>query len=260
MTLENLKDAPVEIPSSLVEALRRARHVVVLTGAGISAESGIPTFRDAMTGLWARYRPEDLATPEAFRRDPRRVWEWYEWRRELVARARPNPGHLALVELARRVPRMDLFTQNVDGLHQRAGSREVFELHGNITRDRCFDRGHPAGPRAPDGEAPPRCGICGSYLRPDVVWFGERLPERELETAWKSAERCDLFISVGTSGAVQPVASLVDLAHFGGATVVIVNPDESVFTAPGHILLQGPSGRILPSLVEETWPGRRSSP
>jgi len=260
MTVESPKEAPVKFPSPLVRELRGARHVAVLTGAGISAESGIPTFRDAMTGLWAKFRPEDLATPEAFRRDPRRVWEWYEWRRELVARARPNPGHLALVELARRVPRMDLFTQNVDGLHQRAGSRDVLELHGNITRDRCFDNDHPADPGSRSEETPPRCRRCGSFMRPDVVWFGERLPERELEAAWESAARCDLFLSVGTSGAVQPVASLVDLARHGGATVVIVNPDASVFSARDRIVLQGPSGRILPALLAETWPERRSSP
>jgi len=244
----------VDIPASLAEALRAAKHVAVLTGAGVSAESGLPTFRDPMTGLWAKYRPEDLATPEAFARDPRLVWEWYEWRRGLVAGARPNPGHLALAEMERRVPRLSLLTQNVDGLHQRAGSRNVVELHGNITRSKCFDREHPAESWPETGDVPPRCPQCGSALRPDVVWFGEALPASALAAAWDAAESCDLFFSIGTSGMVQPAASLSHQAQSRGATVAIINPDVSNFVSRSQVLIQGPSGRVLPALLEKAWP------
>jgi len=250
-----MRDKPaVDIPASLTETLRSAKHVVVLTGAGLSAESGLPTFRDPVTGLWAKYRPEDLATPEAFARDPRLVWEWYEWRRGLVAGARPNPGHLALAEMERRLPRLSLFTQNVDGLHQKAGSRKVVELHGNITRTKCFDQEHPAESWPETGDVPPRCPQCGSPLRPDVVWFGEVLPLDALSAAWDAAESCDLFFSIGTSGMVQPAASLSHWAQVRGATVVIINPDVSNFVSLSQILIQGSSGRVLPALVEKAWP------
>ncbi len=157
-------------------ALRKARHVCVLTGAGISAESGIPTFRDALTGLWEKFNPEDLATPEAFERDPKFVWDWYEFRRELIRKVEPNPGHHALVELARLVPSLTLVTQNVDGLHQRAGSRGVLEYHGNILRDRCTVEQVIADRSEDSRHGLPRCAACGGLLRPDVVWFGEAIP------------------------------------------------------------------------------------
>jgi NAD-dependent deacetylase len=255
-----MRESPVDIPDSVADALRRAQQVTALTGAGVSAESGLPTFRDPLTGLWAKYRPEDLATPQAFRRNPKLVWKWYEWRRSLVAKARPNPGHLALAEMARRVPRMTLLTQNVDGLHQIAGSPGVVELHGNITRSRCFDNGHPAGSWEDAGEVPPRCDRCGSLLRPDVVWFGESLPVQAIAAAREAVERCDLFFSIGTSGTVQPVASFVEWARTRGATVVIINPEVSPFVARGQILLRGPSGRILPALLERAWPPERLRP
>jgi NAD-dependent deacetylase len=177
-----------------------------LTGAGISAESGIPTFRDAQSGLWARYRPEDLATPEAFERDPKLVWEWYAWRRERVKNVAPNPGHLALVELERRTGDFTLITQNVDNLHQRAGSRRIIELHGNITRVKCFERGHAVSEWG--AGTPPRCPQCDGRLRPDVVWFGENLPDGVFEQALAAAEACDVFLSIGTSALVYPAASL----------------------------------------------------
>src|SRR5574341_154130 len=200
--------AQFEIPPVLIESLRAARHVAVLTGSGISAESGVPTFRDAQTGLWAKYRPEELATPEAFRRNPRLVWEWYEWRRGLVAKAAPNPGHLALAELERRVPRLTLVTQNVDGLHQQAGSRGVIELHGNLQRTKCFEENVVVEAWPITGAAPPRCPRCGGLLRPDVVWFGEALPQPALAAAVEAAQACDLFFAIGTSALVQPAASL----------------------------------------------------
>jgi NAD-dependent deacetylase len=250
-----VEERPVGIPPSLVTALRDAKHVAVLTGAGVSAESGLPTFRDPMTGLWAKYRPEDLATPEAFARDPRLVWEWYEWRRGLVAAARPNSGHLALAEMERRVPRFTLLTQNVDGLHQRAGSRKVVELHGNITRSKCFEEEHPVESWPESGDVPPRCPRCGSPLRPDVVWFGESLPAAAVSAAMEAVETCDIFFSIGTSGMVQPAASFCHRAGARGATVVIINPDVSNFSPGSQVLVQGPSGRVLPALLEKAWPG-----
>ncbi|HEX6828789.1 MAG TPA: NAD-dependent deacylase [Burkholderiales bacterium] len=230
--------------------LRESRRVVVLTGAGISAESGVPTFRDAMTGLWARYRPEDLATPEAFLRDPKLVWEWYEWRRGLVAKANPNPGHLALAELERRIPDFTLITQNVDDLHRRAGSRNVLELHGNITRSKCFDEGTPVDAWEDTGSVPPRCPRCGGYVRPDVVWFGEALPEDALEQALEAARRCELFLCVGTSTVVQPAASLPFEALRSGARVLEVNPDATPLTPHATWSLRGPAGVMLPGLLQ----------
>ncbi len=168
----------VTIPDALIDRLATAKCVSVLTGAGVSAESGVPTFRDAQTGLWAQYRPEDIATPDAFRRDPRLVWEWYEWRRQLVANAKPNPGHFALVELEKLFPQFHLITQNVDGLHQRAGSAAVVELHGNITRTKCFDEDTVVSFWTDTVNVPPKCPRCGGLLRPDVVWFEEAMPEK----------------------------------------------------------------------------------
>ncbi len=239
----------VEIPSKLVEALRDATRVVALTGSGISAESGVPTFRDAQSrGLWARYDPQELATPEAFARNPRLVWEWYEWRRGLVAEAGPNPGHLALAELERRVPEFALITQNVDGLHQRAGSRRVIELHGNIMRTKCSEEGVIVREYESE-EVPPRCPRCGAFLRPGVVWFGEMLPFAALEEASEAARGCDFFLSIGTSTLVYPAAALPHEALESGATVVEVNPGETPLTTHADFTLRGPAGEVLPELL-----------
>jgi len=245
--------SPAELAAAAA-ALRQARDVAVLTGAGISAESGIPTFREALTGLWERYRPEALATPEGFLRDPQLVWAWYRARRQAIAGAKPNPGHHALVAIERRVPRFTLITQNVDGLHRQAGHRELIELHGNIERVKCFDCG-----RAPaafdDPEAVPRCARCGGLLRPDVVWFGEMLPERAIARAQDAAQRCDLFLSVGTSNVVEPAASLPWIAARRGATVLVVNITDSGQQIGPHIHhLLGRSGEVLPALVAAAWP------
>jgi NAD-dependent deacetylase len=239
----------------VLEALRAARRVAVLTGSGISAESGIPTFRDAQTGLWARFRPEELASPEAFRRDPAMVWAWYRSRRERVADASPNAGHFALARLAERVPRLTLVTQNVDGLHQRAGNADVIELHGSLLRARCSREGTPVSEwREPD-EGPPACARCGAHLRPDVVWFGESLPDDALEAAWAAAHECDVFLSVGTSNVVQPAASLPWVATRAGATVLVVNlTAEGQRTGPAIHHLLGRAGDLLPRLVDEAWP------
>jgi len=175
-TIHRMSHYSSTIPPELVKLLRHSRHVAILTGAGISAESGIPTFRDAMTGLWAQYRAEDLATPQAFQRNPRLVWDWYAWRRELVAQAAPNPAHQALAALERRVPRLTLITQNVDSLHQRAGSSSVIELHGNISRIKCSVEGRVVDQWPTTDDVPPRCPHCGARLRPDVVWFWRGAP------------------------------------------------------------------------------------
>ena len=231
-------------------ALRKARHACVLTGAGMSAESGIPTFRDPLTGLWARFRPEELATPEAFERDPKLVWDWYEWRREIVRGSEPNPGHFALVGIERRVPRFTLVTQNVDGLHQRAGSRDAIEYHGNILRDRCTREA--VARRRADWSASglPECASCGALLRPDVVWFGEPIPSGPMLRAAEAASHCDVFLSIGTSSLVYPAAGLAEAALASGASVIEINPNPTDLTRYAHVVLRGPSGQLLPRLLE----------
>lgn len=246
-------DMPI-IPGELIAALRSARRVAVLTGAGISAESGIPTFREAQTGLWSRYHPEDLATPEAFQRNPQLVWEWYVWRRQLVVRAQPNAGHLALVTLQAHVPQWALITQNVDGLHQRAGSAGVIELHGSLTRYVCSTHRHPVVLEMPAMGMPPRCPQCSGLVRPDVVWFGESLPPAALEAAYAAAASCDVFLSVGTSAVVQPAASLPLEAQAHGALTVEVNPGETPLSRRLNLVLRGAAGQVLPVLVSAVWP------
>ena len=230
------------------EWLRAASSVAALTGAGISAESGIPTFRGA-GGLWRQFRPEDLATPEAFGRDPRLVWEWYEWRRKLIASAQPNPGHVALVELEKSKPQFTLITQNVDGLHERAGSRKVLKLHGDIWISRCTGCGRERRDKGrPLEELPPRCE-CGSLLRPGVVWFGEALPAgvwREAEQATRSAE---VFLVIGTSAVVHPAAGLVWLAQSAGAKVIEINPEETPLSSQLDRSLRGTAGELLARLI-----------
>ena len=237
------------IPPELVELLTATRHVMVLTGAGVSAESGVPTFREAQTGLWEKFRPEELATVEAFRNDPQTVWSWYEWRRDLVARAEPNAGHFALAELAALVPRLTLVTQNVDGLHRRAGSREVMEFHGNLFENRCMDCGRPAPEVPRPCAAVPHCAACGGLLRPAVVWFGEAIPSPLLQGAVEAADDCGLFLSVGTSAMVQPAAGLAQRAMQGGAALVEINPQPTGLSAVADYVLRANSGLALPALV-----------
>lgn len=237
------------VPPELIVQLKAAKRVVVLTGAGVSAESGVPTFREAQTGLWSKFRPEELATPRAFQRNPRLVWEWYEWRRKLVAEARPNPAHLALAEMERLFPRFHLITQNVDGLHPRAGSRNVIELHGNITRTKCFDEGTLIDSWEETGDVPPKCPNCGGRLRPDVVWFEEAMPEKETALAFRLSADCDLFFSIGTSAVVHPAAALPFEALTAGATVVEINPEPTPLTAKADFVLAGAAGKVLPELL-----------
>lgn len=238
-----------EIPKGLVEAFNEAKTVTVLTGAGTSAESGVPTFRDAQSGLWAQYDPQELATPEAFERNPQLVWQWYEWRRQLVTNAEPNPGHLALVDLEDHFPNMTLITQNVDGLHHQAGSTGVIELHGNITRTKCSIEDRIVTRWSQEQEVPPRCPHCGGRLRPDVVWFGESLSQSAIDKAIYAAANCKLFLSIGTSSLVQPAASLPHIAQSNGAIIVEINPDETPLTSYADYFLRGPAGTVLPSIL-----------
>ncbi|MFO3795693.1 MAG: SIR2 family NAD-dependent protein deacylase [Anaerolineales bacterium] len=239
----------MEFPLELRSALRMAGRVAVLSGAGISQESGLRTFRNAQNGLWHQYRPEELASPQAFARNPKLVWDWYAWRREAVKGARPNAAHYALVEMERRIPDLTLITQNVDGLHQMAGSQHVIELHGNIQRVRCSVCGKEALDWEENGMEVPRCAQCGGLLRPDVVWFGERLPPQALEAALEAARRSQLFFSIGTSGIVQPAASLPYAAKRKGALVIEINLEETPLTPHADFAFHGKAGEILPALV-----------
>ena len=252
-----MADAVFTIAPALVDALRSARKVCVFTGAGMSAESGVPTFRDALTGLWERFDAERLATPEAFHRDPPLVWGWYEWRRMKMRLAQPHAGHLALAELERRLASLSLITQNVDDLHERAGNTRVLQLHGNLEATRCVRCAAPftlpAGiPQEPEGGRriePPRCASCGDRVRPGVVWFGESLPMQVLQQAQAAAEACDLWITVGTSGLVYPAAELPLLAAKAGATLVQINPQPTPLDAHYDHVLTGTAAELLPRLL-----------
>jgi NAD-dependent deacetylase len=244
----------ISIPGELVRFLRKAERVVALTGAGVSQESGLRTFRDAQTGLWSQYKPTELASPEAYERDPKLVWDWYAWRREAIKGVRPNPGHYALVDMAQHIPDFILITQNVDGLHRMAGSPHVIELHGNLQRVKCASCGQQAEEWNDAEDDIPRCEACGGLLRPDVVWFGEALPRAELEAAVEAARTCHTFFSIGTSGVVQPAASLAFAAHNKGAVVVEINAEPTPLTPKADFALHGKSGEILPLLVQATWP------
>jgi NAD-dependent deacetylase len=235
-------------------ALAAAQHICVLTGAGMSAESGIATFRDALTGLWSRFDPAELASEEGFRAHPRRVWDWYAERREGVRAAQPNAGHLALAGYARRRPGvLTVVSQNVDDLHQRAGNTDTLRLHGDILRDRWLDPCPRAAPcdtaRAAPGR-PPRCNECGNLVRPGVVWFGEALPRTAFDAAERAAEVCGVMLVVGTSGAVWPAAGLAARARRAGAQVVMINPQPSEIDADAHVVLRGTAAALLPRLLD----------
>ena len=237
------------IPEGLLTALRDSQRVCVLTGSGVSAESGVPTFRGAQTGLWEQYDPHELATPEAFERNPALVWRWYRWRRDIVAGVEPNAGHHALVRLAGLLPALTIVTQNVDGLHQRAGSSNVIEFHGNLFEDRCFVEGCLVDDADMSVEVP-LCPGCGGMLRPGVVWFGESIPESAMHEAASAVSGCDLFFSIGTSALVWPAAGLADAARQQGASVVEINLDATPLSSQASFCLQGKSGEVLPKLVD----------
>jgi NAD-dependent deacetylase len=252
---EPVVDGPIRAAAA---ALAAASRVAVLTGAGVSAESGVPTFR-ASDGLWEGHRIEDVASPDGFRRDPKLVWEFYNGRRANVARVRPNPGHAALADLeARYGDGFTLVTQNVDGLHQTAGNRNVLEVHGSLYRTRCTECGAVRDRGLDPLAHMPTCELCGGLLRPDIVWFGEMLPDDIWERAVAAVEACDVFLVVGTSAVVHPAAGLINLARRRadylsrgeGATVIEVNLTPTVASEAAHIGLYGPSGQTLPKVVE----------
>ncbi|TFZ08100.1 SIR2 family NAD-dependent protein deacylase [Ramlibacter humi] len=230
--------------------IAQAKSIAVLTGAGMSAESGVPTFRDAQTGLWSKFRPEELATEEAFRARPQFVWDWYVMRREMMKGVQPNAGHVALAGYARRHPgRLALITQNVDGLHQLAGSPGVLALHGNIADDKWLDRPKACCTSNPPKEGrPPSCPVCGNLRRPAVVWFGEMLPMDALAAAEQAAETCGLMLVVGTSGVVYPAAGLARTAARHGR-MVVVNPEPSDLDDAAHVVLRGTAAKLLPELL-----------
>lgn len=238
----------MEFPNNFIETLKKAKSCLVLTGAGVSAESGLQTFR-GMQGLWDDFNPQELATPEAFACNPKKVWEWYQWRREKLLMVEPNPGHQAIVRMEKCFKNFLLVTQNIDGLHQRAGSVNMVELHGNLNRNKCSRCGIMIDVLPVSDEVPPRCR-CGGRIRPDVVWFGEMLPEAALKQAWRAAEKADLFFSVGTSSVVQPAASLGIVARNNGAVLVEVNLEKTELSGIFEHVFLGKASQILSSIIE----------
>jgi NAD-dependent deacetylase len=248
----------MDFSDDLLKTLLHAKHIVVFTGAGMSAESGIATFRDAGTGLWEQYDPCVLASPQGYRADKALVWGWYEWRRMQVLRAEPNAGHLAVAELAKRVERLTLITQNVDDLHERSGNTDVVHLHGSLHSPRCFACARPYTftdgiPDEPVGGrrlAPPHCQHCKGPIRPGVVWFGEVLSEAAWKQAEQAASQCDVFFSIGTSSLVWPAAQLPVTASAKGATVIQINPGATALDSKAHFNLRGKAGEIMPALLD----------
>jgi NAD-dependent deacetylase len=238
------------LSETLQSALKRAGEVVVFSGAGMSAESGVPTFRGE-DGLWKKFRPEELANFGAFMRNPALVWEWYDHRRKIISSVEPNAGHRAIVAMEHICRKVTVITQNIDNLHQRAGSSIVHELHGNINRNYCVGCGMSVTdiPATPEGTAP-RCAACGGLIRPDVVWFGEDLPVDEWNASVAVAQRADLLFAVGTSGVVYPAASIPVLAKRAGALVVEINTERTEISALADETILGKAGEILPRIVE----------
>lgn len=233
----------------LIQLMQSEIKVCVLTGAGVSAESGVPTFRGEH-GLWKKFRPEELANVEAFLNNPELVLAWYQHRRDIIDNIEPNPGHYCLAKMEQHFSEFTLVTQNVDGLHRRAGSHKIYELHGNILRNKCFQCGK-AIDRIDfvEGEDLPKCD-CGGLIRPDVVWFGEILPEAALRNSAEKSAEADLFFSIGTSAIVYPAAALPLTAKRGGAYLVEINVERTELSPMADEVLLGPSGEILPKLLE----------
>jgi NAD-dependent deacetylase len=240
----------MEFSASIIAAFDPAKKIVVLTGAGISAESGVPTFRGE-DGLWRRYRAEELATLAAFEANPQLVWEWYDWRRGIIGKAEPNPGHKAIAEMEQIFPYFSLITQNVDGLHRRAGTTRLIEIHGNLWQVRCVREGRVHEDyRCPLPVIPPLCE-CGALLRPHVVWFGESLDQGDLARAYGLIEECDLLLVVGTSAVVQPVASFPLMAKQAGAFVLEVNMEPTPLSSLADASFHGKAGEVLPALLQK---------
>lgn len=251
-----MMDGTTTFSQALVETLKSAGSVVVLTGAGMSAESGVPTFRGE-DGLWRKFKPEELANVDAFMRNPDLVWEWYRERKRVISSIEPNAGHHALVRLEGRYPEFCIVTQNIDNLHRRAGSKRIHELHGNIERSYCIRCGRDAGDlnlEQGPGQGAPRCAACKGLIRPDVVWFGEMLPEDQWAAAAAASERADLFLSVGTSSVVYPAASLPLMAKQSGAYLVEINIERTDLSVTADEVLLGKSGEILPRMAEIVCP------
>lgn len=233
----------------LVEIMLKCRHCAVLTGAGISAESGVPTFR-GQEGLWKKFKPEELATMDAFMANPKLVWEWYNWRRDLMSEVKPNPGHFALGELEDFFESFTLITQNIDGLHHEAGSKSILELHGNIHRNKCAKCNRLVSVTAEiDPDQIPGCEHCGGRIRPDVVWFGEMLDNDIITEAFRASEEADIFFSIGTSAIVHPAASLPMMAKRAGATLIEINPERTPLTEVADFYVSARSGEFLSKLV-----------
>jgi NAD-dependent protein deacetylase/lipoamidase len=251
----------MSLPGTLLATLRRASRVVMLTGAGVSAESGIATFRDKLTGLWEKFDPAELASSTAFERDPALVWGWYEWRRARVLRAQPNAAHRAIAAMAGAAPNFTLVTQNVDDLHERGGSRQLLHLHGELAKPYCarcrqpyaLPRGIPDVPESGSRIEPPLCPACAGRIRPGVVWFGESLPELEWLAAREAASACEVFFCVGTSAIVQPAASLAALARRCGASTIQINPNPTDLDPEVDYAIRGPAGEVLPEILAQTW-------
>jgi len=236
----------------VIERLKSAKRIAVLTGAGISAESGVPTFRGE-NGLWKKFKPEELANFNAFMKNPKLVWEWYNYRRELISDVKPNPGHYALVKMENFLQKLWIITQNVDGLHRKAGSTNVLELHGNIMMSRCIECGQKDDHIEMKSEYElPHCE-CGGLMRPDVVWFGEMLPEDILDSAFRATRFCDVFFTIGTSAVVHPAASLPLVSRDYGAFVIEINSEKTVISDSVDLSIIGKSGEVLPVLIEEVW-------
>lgn len=235
---------------NLIEKLAEAENVAVLTGAGVSAESGIKTFRDP-DGLWAKLNPDELASIEGFMKNPETVWNWYNERRKVIASAKPNAGHIALAKMETLYKNFALITQNIDRLHQAAGSKNVFELHGNIVENHCLNCHTPYTEEInTDNKELPKCPVCGGKIRPSVVWFGEQLPAKAIMGAEKATCSCQVFFTIGTSSEVYPAASLPYLAKNYGAVVIEINPRETSFSDNADYVLKGTSANVLPELVQ----------
>jgi NAD-dependent deacetylase len=241
---------PLTLPDAVLHRLKNARRIVALTGGGMAAESKVPSFREARSGEWAEYDVSELATIQAFQRNPRLVWEWYEHRRRVAEAAEPSQAHYALVDLEQHYPSFTLITQTIDGLHWRAGSRDLVELNGCLRRSRCFEAGHVISAWEDVGESPPRCPHCGSVLRPGVVLFGEGLPEWELRKARAAVEQCEVFMCVGDVGAIEPVASFPFVAKRVGALVLAIDAEESIYTLMADHVIYEPLGQVLRELVQ----------
>ncbi len=260
MILTNFSDP--EFPQSLLDILRQARHVVIFTGAGVSAESGIPTFRDESGGLWGEYDLDEFATRAGFKKDPALVWGWYESRRKQAMRAQPNPAHIAIAHLAQHVEKLTIITQNIDDLHERAGCVEVMHLHGSFFTPRCFACARPYNKLldSPDVDSsnirqePPRCARCNGRIRPGVVWFGEQLQRDIYRPAQRAAHSCDVIFSIGTSSLIYPAAALPFEAAARGISVVQINPSATDLDAKASFNLRGRAGDIMPRLLAVAWP------